>query len=776
MSVTLNWPDRPTPIGVIGSSVRRVEGAEKVTGRARYAADLIPATTLWIKVLRSPHAHARITGVDASLARALSGVRAVLTGEDVPSVLLGAQVRDMPVLTRDVVRYRGDRVAAVAAETARIAEEAVGLIDVTYEELPTVFDQLEAEQPDAPSLHPHYAQYRRPPKTTDPSLQNVQSVTSFCLGDAEQGFAESDVIFEGVFRTHMVHQGFIEPRCCTVDIDSQGVIHVWISDQAPYKVRENVATVAECPEEGVVVHPVLVGGSFGAKDDVQDAPLAYLLAKATGRPVCLCWTYAEELQYGNPRHPAIIRLKTGLKRDGRLWAREGQIIYNGGAYASMKPNPEANLTGGLQLGGSYRIPHTRLESRCVYTNQVPCGYMRSPGETQVHFAVESHMDMIAHAMGMDPLELRLLNSLQEGDVTPNGLKVRDVRCYDVLRRAAEASNWGTPFSSPVPDGKLRGRGIALGDRHTGTSTASTKVVLEPDGTVTLVTVLADVGPGAHTIMVQIVAETLGVPVDQIHLERASTDRLPFDLGVKGASATYSSGTSVQRSTLDLIEQLKERAAGEWGVQASEIRWEPGRAVFVAHPDKEMTLEQLARLNPDEPAAGSHTFKAAGKPDVLSFQAHVAEVAVDPETGEIDVERFVSVYDVGRVLNPITHQGQLEGAFAQGLGYALMEALDPQDGKICAASLGEYKLPTIKDLPPLHVEYVQTGVGPAPFQSKGAGETGLSTVAPAIANAVFAATGVRVQELPLFPETILKRLEERRASLDGVPARAVEKNG
>lgn len=753
MTVSLHWPDRPVPRGVIGQSVPRIEARAKVTGGSRFAADVIPPNTLWVKIVRSTEPHARLVRVDTTAAQRVPGVRVILTAADLPATLVGQQVKDVPILAREVVRYRGDRIAAVAAEDPRIADDALALVDVEYAALPAVFDQLEAQRPESPCLHPEYASYKRPVHSTDPSLYNVQSITHFGMGDVERGFAESDVVFEGAFRTHMSHQGYIEPRCCTVDIDSDGMVHVWIADQAPYKVRMHVAEAMGAPVERVIVHSVAVGGSFGAKDDVLDAPLLYFLARATGSPVTLRWTYADELLYGTPRHPAVVILKTGVKRDGRLWARDGQVVYNGGAYGCVKPNPEGNLTGGLQLGGSYRIPHTRLESRCVYTNQVPCGYMRAPGETQVHFAVESHMDMIAHAMGIDPLEFRLLNALAEGDTTPNGLKLRDVRCRDVLERAAAASRWRLRSSSTTSDGRLRGRGIALSDRHTGTSTASTRVVLNADGSVTLQSVLADVGPGAHTVMQQIIAEELGVQIETIRLEMVSTDRLPFDLGVKGASATYASGTSAQQSARALVQVLKERAGAEWGADPSQVTWQGGEAVFGARPERRMALKDLARLNPEQPADGAYTFKTAEKPDVLSFQAQVVDVAVDAETGQVEIERLISVHDVARVINPTMHQGQLEGAIAQGIGYALMEELVLDEGQILTGSLGDYKLPTIRDLPLLETEYVQTAVGPAPFDSKGAGESGLSTVAPAIANAIFDATGIRLLDLPLLATKI-----------------------
>lgn len=745
----------------VGQPLPRLDGMEKVTGAGRYAADLIPPGTLWSKVLYSSLPHARIKRIDTTRARQLPGVRAVLTGQDIPPGLHGHQVKDTPILARDVVRYVGDRVAAVAADDADIAEEAVGLIEVEYDDLPAVFDQLSAQESAAPWLHPDLASYARPAMNTDPSLKNVQTFTRYGHGDVEQGFAESDLVLEHEFRTQTVHQAYIEPHCYLIEIADDGQIHVWAADQGPYRLRTHLAEVADCDVENVIVHPVWIGASFGAKDDVRDVPLVYWLAKLTGRRVVLRWTYTEELLYGTPRHSSIIRLKTGLKRDGRLWAHDGIVIFNGGAYASYKPNLQGNMTGGLQLGGSYRIPHTRLESRCVYTNQVPGGYMRSPGEAQAHFAVETHIDMLADALGMDPVQFRRLNCLQEGDITPNGYRLRDVRCQEVLDRAAALSHWDTPLA-PAPDGKLRGRGLSLGDRHTGTAVASTRLAADRDGTVTIYCALTDVGVGAHTAMQQILAELLGISAEQVRVERVGTNQLPFDQGVKGMSATYSTGSAVQGAALGLIASLKERAAAEWGVPVTTVEWRDGQAWCADMRHGPLSLATLVRFEP-EPLTVSYTFMPPGMPDVLTFQSQVAEVAVDPETGEVTLERLYSVHDVGQIVNPITHGGQIEGGLIQGLGYALMEDLAIEEGRVLTASLGEFRIPTARDVPPLALEYVRAAVGPAPFQAKGIAESGLSTMAPAVVNAISRATGVRFTAIPVTAEKVHAALRARAAA-------------
>jgi CO/xanthine dehydrogenase Mo-binding subunit len=381
-----------TSNGPVGQPIPRVDGPAKVRGLTRYTGDIDQPGILWGKVLRSPLPHARILNVDTSRAKTLPGVKGVITGQDVSPRLVGASLKDMAVLAREWVRYVGEEIAAVAAIDADTAEEAIALIHVEYEELPAVFDPLEAMKADAPIIHPDYASYDGPP-TKAPNLRNVQTLVQQSKGDIEKGFAESDHIFENAYQTQMVHQGYIEPHACLVEVDGNGRVAVWSSNQGMFKLRSELAEYLELQETDIIVHPANIGGSFGAKDNLSHVPAAYYLSSLTGRPVKFVNTYNEELLACSPRHPAFVFLRVGVKKDGTFLAWEGKTFYNAGAYGAFKP--KGSMTGALKAAGSYAIPHTRIQGYCVYTNQVPCGYFRAPGEAQTLFAVESHVEFIA---------------------------------------------------------------------------------------------------------------------------------------------------------------------------------------------------------------------------------------------------------------------------------------------------------------------------------------------------------------------------------------------
>src|SRR5262245_34920829 len=736
---------------IIGQPMPRVEGAEKVSGTLRYAADTVRPGTLWGKVLRSPLPHARILNVDVSRAKQLPGVKAIITSADVNPRLIGAILQDMPILARDRVRYAGEEIAAVAAVDADIAEEAIDLIDVEYEPLPAVFDPLEAMKPGAPVLHPEYANYRGP-RTKMPELKNVQTLVTGGKGDIEKGFAESDRIFESSFRTQLVHQGYIEPYACTVEVDGEGRIAVWVANQAFFKLRKSLGDYLDVPSELITIYPSNMGGSFGAKDYLSLTPAAYYLSKQTRRPVRFVKSYTEELTASSPRHPAVVVLRTGVKNDGRLWAWEGKTFYNGGAYGAYKPNPQGSMSGAYMVAGSYNIPHTRLEGYCVYTNQVPGGYFRAPGETQTLFAVESHIDMLAQALGIEPIELRRLNCLKDGNTRATGETLSDPHCVEVLDRVAKISNWRKKHAKPVTDGWLVGRGMALGDRHVGHGDSSFELVLERDGTLRLLSGVGDQGVGAYTMHRQVVSAVLGVDPNAIKIEVGNTSNAPYDQGIKGARGTHIEGQAVLRTTNSLIDALRTLAAAQWGTAAEKVTWARGGALFkINGKAKRLGLKKLSLLS-DKPLKGFGEF-VGHKPDVYSFQAVVVDVDVDTATGEVRLEHLYFVYDVGTVINPLIHQGQIEGGIVQGLGYALTEELKLDDGRITTVTLGDYKLPNIADHVPLTTSLVQAKAGPGPFGAKSVAEAGISVIAPAVANAVCNATGVRITELPITAEKI-----------------------
>ena len=742
-----------TSYTTVGKAVTRLEGPQKVTGGALYPADVHVPGMLWGKALRSPLPHARILNVDTSRASRLPGVHAVLTGTDLSGIHIGRRMLDLPVLAWDKVRFIGQKVAAVAAEDQDIAEDALELIDVEYEELPAVFDPLEAMRPGAPILHENINSYKGLPEPVqEPTNRFVHN--EWDKGDIERGFAEADMLFEHSFTLPRAHQVYLVPHACLVQVDDSGRVQVWVNSKVPFPLRGQIAAAIGLEPDRVRINVSYIGGDFGGKGDPMDVPLSYFLARASNRPVKMVMTFLEELTAGNPRHPATITLRSGVKTDGSIVARQASVVFNSGAYGAFKPGIGVNLLGVSGLGGSYRIPNVHIESDMVYTNTIPGGFMRAPGSPQAVFAVESHMDMIAHQMGMEPLELRRRNLLQEGDDTPTGQPLRQVRARETLDAAVRAIG----LDAPRP-GFNTGRGIALYDWLTGGAESSATVIVESDGTVTLRSPTPDVGTGTHTVLSQIIAEELTVPLDAINVVTIDTDSGPFDAGVAGSWVTHSAGQATFQATRQVRQRLIDVAAGLLGSTGEEVRLHNGRLLAPAGGTG-LSLAEVAdeAARAGEPVSAQVTYKPEGGRDITSFCAQIAEVVVDPETGQVKVRRFVSAHDVGTVLNPLGHQGQIEGGIIHGLGYALMEELRVEAGQVTTAHLGDYKIPTMQDIPELITVLLEEPAGPAPYQGKGIGETSNCPVAAAIANAVFDAVGVRITDLPITAEKVLAALK------------------
>jgi CO/xanthine dehydrogenase Mo-binding subunit len=719
---------------IIGQPIARLDGIEKVSGEVRYSGDVTLPDLCWGKALRSPLPHARILRIDASKARALAGVLAVLTARDLPDVLVGRRMFDMPVLARDRVRFIGEKVAVVAAIDPDIAEEALALIDVEYEDLPAVFDPVEAIKDGAPVLHDNPGAYDGAP--AERPHPNVQSVLRFKLGDVEAGFREADRVFEHTFTTQLAHQGYLEPHAGVVAIDEDGRVQVWASNKMPYRLKELLSLALQLPPEQIRVNLTPIGGDFGGKGSVMDLPLAYHLARVTGRPVKMVMRYTEELMAGNPRHPAVITMRTGVKNDGRIVARQVKALFNSGAYAAFKPAPSVNLGGTGMAAGVYRIPNLLIEGLCVYTNNIPCGHARSPGEPQMVFAGESQMDMIAREIALDPAELRRRNMLKDGDLLANGHHLEHVRATETLEAALKASHW----SEPKPQGV--GRGVAMTHRHIGVGFTNARVRLEAKGNVVLSTALPDTGTGAPLVLRQIVAEVLDLTLDEVDIELATTDDFTTDSGVGGSRVTHTGGRAAYQAAEKLKEQIQAEAT-KLGIPADSLA-----AVAQAVAREGRTLE------------ASHFYDAKAHSAVTSFTAQVAEVAVDPQTGQVTVRHFTTAHDVGTIINPIGHQGQIEGGLIQGLGYALMEEMKTEEGRISTLSLGDVKLPTVQDIPPLTTVLLEGPGGPGPFNAKAIGEGSISAVAPAIANAVADACGVRILDLPITAEKVYWALRKK----------------
>ena len=742
----------------IGKSLPRIEGEGKVTGQTKYAADLPFENLLWAKVLRASVPHARIVNIDISRAKALKGVRAVLTGADVKDIYVGTRVKDQPVLAYDKVRMSGDAVAAVAADTEEIAEEAIGLIDVQYEELPYVEDPIEALKPSAPLIHEDRNKYRNAAKLPEGMPgHNLQSYVLWKNGDVEAGFQKAARIFEHTFRTPLSHHGYIEPCACTVQVHSDGRVEVWPSNKGPWGLREQMAEDFGVPAEKIKIHIVHVGGDFGAKASLIDVPIAYYLSKATGRPVKLVFDYTDELLAGGHRHPAVLSLRTGVDQDGHFTAIKATIHFSGGAYGSQKANPQVTVLGGRRLASMYRVPAISCETYCSYTNQVPCTQTRTPGSPQVVFAFESQVDIIAKEMGIDALELRRRNILHDGDANPMGEKWTDILMGEVLERVVKSSGWKKGGAK-----KNHGWGMALYDRGTPEGKASSALTLEADGKVNILTGVPDVGPGYYTVSQQMVCETLGLPPEKVGVVFKDTDSLPFDPGTGGSKQTNTSGHAVHQSAHEVRAKLVALAARELGCQPGEIQQQGGK--LTAPNKKSTTTQKMIELAVKEnggPVFHLTNFVPKDMPKVTGFAAQVAEVEVDPTTGGVKVLNLTTAHDTGTVLNHLTLTGQIEGGVVTGFGFALMEENPMIDGKIATLTLGESKLPCIADLPPLKTVLVESPTGPTPYGGKAIAENPNVPTAAAIANAIADACGARLFELPLSAEKIYWALNGKR---------------
>ena len=736
----------------VNRAVPRIEGADKVSGNMRYAADLPFPAALSAKMLRASLPHARILGIDTSKAARLPGVRGIITGADVAGVMVGLRMKDMPLLAQERVRYAGEPVAAVAADSDDIAEEALGLIDVQYQELPFVTDPLEAIRPGTPLLHENPAGYKNAPER-EIELPNVQSYGKWSNGDLEAGFQKAARIFEHIFRTPLGFHGYIEPHACTVQINADGRVEIWASNKAPFTLRSRFARDLGLEEENVKVHILPVGGDFGGKTSVTEAPICYFLAKKTGKPVRMVLEYTEELTAVSHRHPAVITLRTGVDGDGRLCAMQVRAVFSGGGYAALKANAEVTVQGPRRAASYYRIPAIQVETLCAYTNQVPCTQTRTPGSPQTTFAVESHMDIIAGELGMDPVAFRMKNLLDDGEPTPFGQKLKGIVVKDTLKKALDTAGW------TKPKGKNIGRGVAVYERPSGAGKSGAAITIEAGGDVNVDLGVPDVGPGIHTVVQQIVSEVLDVPMARVHVRVADTDTSPFDSGTGGSKSTNSVGTAAYQAVTEIKSKIIALAAASLGCNAEDIKSANGR--YTAPERKAMPFSELMRLAVEQ-NGGVLTHLSVYEPSrapITSFAAQVAEVEVDPGTGQARVKKLTTVHDSGTVLNHLSYTGQIDGGVITGLGFALMEDNSLVDGKMPTANLGEFKMATIADVPKLTTVLMEDAAGPTPYQGKAIAEIPNVPTAAAIANAIQDAVGVRLLDLPLTSEKIYGALNK-----------------
>ncbi len=747
----------------IGQATERQEAPDKVRGRTVYAGDIHFPNLLCGVALRSPVPHARILRIDTAAALACPGVKAVLTAADLPQTRIGEKIKDQPVLARDKVRFVGERVAVVAAGDEATARRAAELIRVEYEPLPAVFEIEDVLKPDAPLVHENLADYYHP----GPGVKgNIYACERIVKGDLEAGWDESDFIYEDTFSTQSVHQGYLEGHVTIASVEPDGRATIWSTNKTPFGLRRDLAEYLDLPENHLRIVAPPIGGDFGGKGGMMDEPLCYYLSLATGRPVRMTMQRSEELSAAHPRHPSLITIKSGVKKTGELVARQVKAIFNSGAYGGAKSF--LVILGYNKTAGAYRIPHLLIEGYSVYSNNDPCGQCRAPGQPQAAFALESHMDMLARRLGMDPLAFRLLNVIEEGEAAPTGEKWHDLRGREVLEAAAAIGGW----HAPRPAGT--GLGIALADRGTGGGVSGAVVKVNDDGSAEVLTGTTETGTGAWTILRQIAAEELGVDPKTVRVVQGDTAVAPCDSGSAASRATHVAGWAVRYAAREVALILKEAAAGILGCPAAEIEARQGIFRQISRPEHPLPIREVAtRAGKKGPILGHGSYEEKKK-DTMSFAAHLAEVRVDRETGQVEVSRLVAVHDIGRAINPPAAEGQVEGAVVQGLGFALWEELAKQEGRLCSTSLADYHPPTALDLPEMEVVFLEGAAGPTPFGGKGIGEVPIVPVAAAIANALEDATGVRLKDLPLTPEKVWRAL--RKPESDPATVRESQREG
>lgn len=748
-------------------SVPRVDGVDKVTGAAKYTVDLTVPGMAHAKVLRSTVPHARIVRIDAARALALPGVVAVITGDDVRDVnpYYGTFLRDKPLIAVDRVRYVGEPVVAVAAEDELTATEALDLIDVEYDELPFVIEAEEALKPDAPLLH------EAPETQTDfyfKGRANPVPGTNICHahayehGEPDRALAEADAVFDDVFTFPMVYHYAMEPHTAIAAFDEQGLT-VWSSAQAPFAVQKSLAQVFGLPQHRVRVIVPYVGGGFGSKSSIKIEPLAAAIARKARRPVRLAFSVQESMLTCR-RLSSRIRIRTGVNNDGTIVAKVCEIVLNAGAYADS--GPAVAMKAANRAIGPYRIPHLRLEAQAVYTNTVPGASFRSIGGPQAVWATESQMDVIAETLGIDPVDLRLRNLARKGDPIRPGLRPLDVDLTGGLARAAEVASAPRREGDAVTAGAVA---VAASD-PAAMPIASALVRVNADGGVLVFASSVEMGQGVRTVLARIASRELGVPLPAVHVVMPDTGVTPYDWATGASRSTTVTGLAVMEAARDARRKLVQMAVECQGMRAEVTRVDGGR---VTDGEREVSLADLfhaffgirdgevlgvAQVNPR-----SFGGRLALSPPFWETAVGGCTIAVDPETGVIRVQRYVSVADIGHALDRRMAEGQDEGAAVQGIGHALFEELRYADGQPVNATLLDYHVPTIDEVPAdFETVLVESGDGPGPYGARGMGEGGILPAAPAIANALARALGVRIRELPLTPERIWRALQERRA--------------
>ena len=738
------------PLRFVGQDVPRVDGVEKVTGKAKFTGDLVIPGMLHGKILRSPHPHARIVGIDAAKAQTLPGVAAVLTAADVADI--DPYYSGRPVIAIQKVRYAGEPVAAVAAIDERRAQEALSLIAVEYEELPAAVDLEAALDRGAPQIHEN-------------SSHNICSHERVEKGNVDRGFAEADEIFEDTFTFPMVYHYAMEPHTVIADYTDDGIT-VWSSAQHPFQVRADVARIFRVPQAQVRIIISYLGGGYGSKSYTKFEPLVVALARKAKRPVKICNSVTESMLTVR-RHAVKARLKTGVKKDGALVAREAELYLDTGGYADN--GPQVAIRAATRVLGPYRIPHIRSDAYAVYTNTGGAGSFRAIGAPQAIFASESQMDVIAAKLGIDPAELRLKNLLKKGEQVQPKLRGIDADLASGLRKLIKASQWKRRSKR-----KNTPMGLALGATNAGATPISVAMVrLHSDGTVDVLAGSTEMGQGVRTVLSQIIGEELAVPIESIRLGGADTKVTPYDSSTGSSRSTTLMGLAVQRAARDLKKQLLKIGAEVFGVRPSQIRLQDGGLVG---GEAQLSFGEALARRFGGPAGelighGEVGYEITGSlPVFWEIGMGCAEIDLDRETGRLFIRRYISVADVGKAIHPRQCIGQEEGAAMMGIGHTLFEQMIYEDGQLVNSDLVEYRVPAFSDVPKeFETVLVENRDGPGPYGARGMGEGGIVSVAPAVANALFWATGIRIRDLPLTPERVWRALRELAMAIMGLPS-------
>ncbi len=776
---------------VVGKPITRVDVEEKVTGQAIYGYDLVLPDMLYGKVLFSPKPHARIKRIDTEKAKKYPGVHAVITGKDAPWTH-GESIKDKPFLAQGKVRYIGEPVAAVAAEDEDTAQAAVRLIEVEYEDLPAYFSPEEARKPGAVAIHEDFSSYRKMDFIVGGPTPNICEHFKLRTGDVELGFRESDLALEERYSVPIIQHAAMEPHSAHAQVDPEsGRVTIWVANDAPFRALHEITEALGLPKEKIRLINPLQGGGFGSKGGLKVEPIAIALAFHTkGRPVRVKFNREETFISTLTRHEAVVYIKSGVKKDGTLLARQMTLYWGAGAYAEKSPT--VCIRGSLPAPGPYRIPHVKVDGYAVYTNKPVAGSFRGYGIPQGAWACEQHTDELAQRLGIDRLEFRLKNVFVDGDLSYWGEQLHNVGLKETLIKAAEAIEWGkkdeglkgSRDKGIKGSSVKRGKGLACISKPTRTPTTSAAgVLVNSKGEVTVLAGTVEIGQGCNTILSQVAAEELKVPIEKVHMAPLDTDVIPFDASTTSSRSTYHMGNAVRRAAIDAREKLAEMAGPMLEARKVDLNFSDGKIYLKDHPEMNLPFGEVIRrkLGTDGVLQGdaSYTYEIGkdldletGHSDHASafymYATQAAEVTVDEETGRVRLLCMSAAHDVGKAINPLNCAAQIEGGLAMGIGSALHEemVIDSQ-GKVRNPSFLDYHLVTSLDVPKMIPIIVECPEPEGPYGAKGLGEPGLAPTPAAIGNAVADALETRIYDLPLTPERVYWAIQKKKGKQSGL---------